>query len=194
MAMYLVPHTTAKPTAAQRRQSGLLKLLGLLAGLYWLAPAMANTSELIALHVPNAQLVGEGRMKVLFWNVYDAKLYAPEAHWSPEAPFALSLTYLRDIEGEEIARRSIEAMRQQGFQDEEILSRWYLTLRETFPDVSATSTIIGIQNAARGTIFYHNNELLGQMDEPLFTQAFFNIWFSENTSEPAMRSQLTGMK
>lgn len=171
----------------------MIKAIGLLLSLYWGASAIANTSEVIALHLPNPQLVGESRLKVLFWNVYDAKLYASDANWSPEAPFALSLKYLREIEGEEIARRSIEEIRQQGFQDEEVLSRWYLTLRATFPDVNETSTIVGIQNANRGTIFYHNNELIGQIDDPLFTQSFFNIWFGESTSEPAMRRQLTGM-
>ena len=40
-------------------------------------------------------LLGEGRLRVLFWEIYDASLYATNGVYDPEKPFALSLTYLR---------------------------------------------------------------------------------------------------
>jgi hypothetical protein len=48
--------------------------------------------------VPDAELVGQGRLKFLFWNVFDASLYAPDGTWSRDEPFALSVPYLRDPE------------------------------------------------------------------------------------------------
>ena len=43
--------------------------------------------------VPNAQKVGEGRLTYLFWDVYDATLYAPAGAWDNDKPFALQLSY-----------------------------------------------------------------------------------------------------
>ncbi len=170
----------------------MLRTIVLLLGLYWGTSAMAENTQIIEQHVPQAQLVGEARLKVLFWNVYDAKLYAGEGVWSSDTPFALSLKYLRNLDGADIAKRSIDEIRQQGFDDEDAMTRWYGTLVKIIPDVSDTSTIIGIQNAARGTILYHNNQLIGEVADPLFSQWFFNIWLGEKTSEPKIRRKLIG--
>ncbi|MFT4937371.1 MAG: hypothetical protein ACI88A_000385 [Paraglaciecola sp.] len=170
----------------------MLRIIGLLLGLYWGASAMAANIELIEQHVPRAQLVGEARLTFLFWNVYDAKLYAAAGVWSSDLPFALSLKYLRDLDGADIAKRSIDEIRQQGFNDEDAMTRWYDMLIKIIPNVSATSTIVGIQNAEQGTILYHNNKLIGEVADPLFSQWFFNIWLGEKTSEPKMRKKLLG--
>ena len=153
---------------------------------------MAENNDLIGQYVPEAELVGEARLKFLFWNVYDAKLHAKNGTWSSDAPFALSLKYLRDLSGEDIAKRSIDEIRLQGFNDEDTLASWHEILQGFIPDVSETSTIIGIQTEKSATVLYHNNQLIGQVDDPLFTLWFFSIWLSEKTSEPAMRRKLIG--
>ncbi|MFT4993526.1 MAG: hypothetical protein ACI965_000546 [Paraglaciecola sp.] len=170
----------------------MLRNIILILGLYWGASAMGQTIPLIEQYVPKAQLVGQARLKVLFWNVYDAKLYAAAGVWSSEMPFALSLKYLRDLDGADIAKRSIDEIRQQGFDDEQAMARWYDTLLKIIPDVSDASTIIGLRNAEGGTILYHNNQLIGEVAEPLFGRWFFNIWLGEKTSEPKLRSKLLG--
>jgi len=170
----------------------MLKHVVLLIGLFWGSSAMAENIHTIEQHVPDAQLVGEARLKVLFWKVYDAKLYAKDGIWIQNQPFALSLKYLRDLEGQDIAKRSIEEMRKQGFDDEEAMTRWYDMLLKLIPDVTDTSTIIGIQDEDQTTILYHNDDLLGEVPEPLFTEWFFNIWLGEKTSEPKIRGKLIG--
>ena len=87
-------------------------------------------------------LVGEARMQVLFWKVYDARLYAPGGLWSERTPFALSLTYLRDLHGNKIAERSIQEMRKQGFSDELTLARWFEELTLIIPDVGEQNEIV----------------------------------------------------
>ena len=170
----------------------MLKHVVLLVALFWGTTTMAETTRLIEQHLPQAELVGEARLKVLFWNVYDAKLYAKGGVWKADEPFALSLKYLRDLDGEDIAKRSIEEMRKQDFDDEEAMTRWYDMLVKIIPNVSDTSTIVGIQNADKSTILYHNDDLLGEIPEPLFTQWFFNIWLGEKTSEQKIRRKLIG--
>ena len=137
-------------------------------------------------------LVGEGRMRVMFWDVYDARLFAPDGSWSAQKPFALALTYLRRLSGERIAERSIREMRKQGVDDEAALDRWQSRLNAILPDVDARDEIVGVADARGHTRFYLDGEKLGGIDEPAFTRAFFAIWLSKRTSAPQLRAQLLG--
>lgn len=139
-------------------------------------------------------LVGEARMRVMFWDVYDAQLYAPDGSWSPERPFALSLTYLRELKGEKIAERSIREIRQQGVDDEDALARWASELAAIIPDVATDDQIVGVADEQGRTRFYLDGEAIGEIADPAFTRAFFAIWLSEQTSAPELRAQLLGLE
>ncbi len=136
--------------------------------------------------------VGEARLTVLFWDVYDARLYAPEGKWSADSSYALSLTYLRDLDGQKIAERSIKEIREQGFADEITLARWYEMLLAILPDVSDQNQIVGYADGDANTLFYLDGQLIGEIREPEFTRAFFDIWLGEKTSQPKLRDQLLG--
>lgn len=137
--------------------------------------------------------VGEARLKVMFWKIYDAQLVAPKGTWKSNAPFALSLTYLRDFDGEEIASRSVDEMRSLGYDDEVALAKWFEQMRSVFPNVKEGENITGVLDEKRHTHFYHNGLLVGSIDDITFGQSFFDIWLSSNTSEPDMREQLLGL-
>ncbi|MGL6176243.1 MAG: chalcone isomerase family protein [Vibrionaceae bacterium] len=147
-----------------------------------------SAPELLA----QATLVGQARMTYLFWDVYDAKLYAAAGKWRADAPFALELSYLHDLDGEAIAKRSVEEIRKQGFSDEALLARWYQLLVTILPDVKKGTRLTGVVDQNRHTRFYLNDELLALVDDPLFTTWFFNIWLGEATSEPKLRALLLG--
>jgi hypothetical protein len=140
--------------------------------------------------VPDAELVGQGRLKFLFWNVFDASLYAPGGTWSWDEPFALSVTYLRDLSGESIVSKSISEMRDQGMTDEVALARWSKGMAAIFPDVDDTTTITGTVNEERHTVFYRNGGPIGTIRDPEFSRRFFDIWLGEETSLPELRTQL----
>ena len=55
-----------------------------------------------------------------------------------------SIQYLRDIEGKDLAARSVEEMRMQGLNDEKILTEWYTTMKNIFPDVKKGSELTAI--------------------------------------------------
>ena len=159
------------------------------------ANGMEKTEEafdIISRHVPNAAKVGEARMTYLFWDVYDAELFAPNGQWSAEVPFALSLTYLRSLDGEAIAERSIEEMQKQGFNDKTKLTQWLDTMRELFPNVQDQHNLIGIQTHNGHASFYHNQTYLGTIADAEFSKQFFAIWLNEKSSEPKLRKQLLG--
>ena len=153
----------------------------------------AHGSSLERAWIPDAVLLGQGRLRVLFWEIYDASLYATNGVYDPEKPFALSLTYLREFAGSDIARRSIEEIRRQGFADETTLASWMEQLDAIFPDVVEGDQIIGISRPSEETRFILNGALIGTITDQNLSRRFFDIWLSESTSEPDMREALLGI-
>ena len=168
------------------------KVIALFFSLWLLSnPALALT---VQDYLPNAQKVGEGRLTYMFWDVYDAKLYAPDGEWSQEKPFALTLHYLRSLDGDAIADRSIEEMRKQGYNDEVKLAAWHSQMRDIFPDVKNGTELTGLYAPNKATRFYKDGQLIGTVQDADFGRWFFNIWLSKKTTEPALRRQLLGSK
>lgn len=161
-------------------------------GYCWAGLASAKIDSEVSALVPQAQLVGTARMKYLLWNVYDAKLYASNGTWLAGEPFALELNYLRSLKGDAIAKRSVEEIRKQGFPDESTLSNWYQQLTKILPDVNKGTRLTGVVDANKHTLFYRDGEEIAHVDDPLFSEWFFNIWLSDATSEPKLRRQLLG--
>jgi len=152
------------------------------------APVFA--SNVIDDYLSDGEVVGKGRLTYLFWDVYDATLIAPNGVWKSDQPFALKLTYLRNIEGEKIAERSVEEMRAQGITDEVKLATWHTQMSKIFPDVIEGTNLIGIRDQQGYAIFYSDDQQIGRIDDVEFSQAFFNIWLSEKTSSPKLRLKL----
>ena len=148
----------------------------------------------LQIYIENPQVVGEARLSVLFWDIYDASLIASNGEFANQKPFALHLKYLRDFDGDDIASRSIDEMRKQGMEDEIKLAKWYEQMQQIFPNVAEGQTITGIVDDNQISHFYFNDSFAGKVEDPEFSQWFFNIWLSENTSEPKMRDSLLGLR
>ena len=143
--------------------------------------------------IPEAKMVGQGRFSALVWNIYDAALYTSDGQWKKEEPFALSLTYLRYLNGKKIADRSIQEIRKQGFSDEIKLATWHAQMRQIFPDVSEGVVLTGIRTKEGVSIFYKNGQEIGRINDSEFSRHFFDIWLSEKTSAPDLRRKLLGI-
>jgi hypothetical protein len=159
-----------------------------------LSPQLFADLTVAEKYISNAELVGKARFKVLFWSVFDAKLYAQNANFNPEQPFALSLSYLREIQGSEIVAKSISEMQAQNEFSKVELAEWKTRLSDIIPDVGSNTTITGIRDQAGTTLFYKNGEMIGQIENRRFTQGFFNIWLGEKTTETKLRNQLLSLK
>ncbi len=150
-------------------------------------------SGVIRQYIPAAEEVGSGRLTVMFWNVYDAVLYAPKGKWDANAPYALSLSYLREFDGKDIAARSVEEMRAQGFGDEVTLATWHQKMETLFPNVDENTTLTGIRDEKGHAIFYQNGARIGIIQDTEFSDWFFGIWLKQETSQPNLRKKLLGM-
>ena len=156
------------------------------------ADAPKDLTNLTAFVQPE-NTVGKARLSFLFWDVYDAQLYAPQRTFSPDGTYALSLRYLMDFSGPDIAERSVDEMRGQGYRDKQQLDRWLVEMLTIFPDVKEGDELVGVRSLTGQSYFLHNGNVIGAVTDPLFADAFFGIWLAPNTSEPKLRKQLLGI-
>ena len=176
----------------------MLKILALVFLFFTALPltAQANNPLPIDEYVSDALKVGEGRLVVYFFDVYDAELFAPEGLMTEayDPPFALRLSYLRSIKGRQISERSQEEMEDTGRYTPQQTARWAEEMNRIFPDVQKGDVLTGIYTAEGETLFYFNDTAqIGRIKDPLFGKAFFDIWLDENTTAPTLRRKLLGV-
>lgn len=147
--------------------------------------------------VVSGQSVGKGLFRYFLWRVYEAELIAPNGQWAYptgyEKPFALKLTYLRDLSGVAIAERTLDEMRTQGFKDEVLMQQWFDQIKNIFPDVSDGVSLIGVHVPGLGAHFFRGDTYIDTVEDPRFSRQFFDIWLSDKTTGPELRTQLLGL-
>jgi hypothetical protein len=171
----------------------MLKIMAaILAGMLIVPGTVSATPDVAERYMPKARKIGDGVFTYLFWDVYRATLYAPATGWRADAPFALSLAYLLNLKGRDIAERTISEIRGQGFGDEIKLTAWAVELGGFLPDVVDGDSLTAVRDTAGRTIFYSEAQHIGTIDDPTFGRCFFDIWLGEKTSEPKLRRALLG--
>ena len=160
--------------------------------------AFANSPNIppaVSSGLGNAKALGQTRLAVYGFNIYDAKLWAGDgfvvANYAQE-PFALELHYLRNFNGTMIAERSLKEMRRIGTINNENAKQWLDAMKKIFPDVKKDDQLIGIHQPDGTARFMLNGKTLGEVQDAEFSRLFFGIWLSPKTSQPKMRSELIG--
>lgn len=139
------------------------------------------------------RLVGQGRLSVLFWDIYEIRLFTTDGRYDPGQPLALVLHYLRPVSGRDIAETSIDEIRKQGMTDPVILADWQAQLMHVFPDIARGDELVGTYDDSGGR-FHLNGALIGEISDPELSRRFFDIWLSEATSQPRLRQRLLGLE
>jgi hypothetical protein len=168
-----------------RRISALLVAIATTASLYLpVANAASEQREL--------QKVGEARLKVLLWSIYDSRLYAPEGRYERGVrPLRLEIEYLRDIRAQDLVKRTAKEWDDMGRQHPE-RADWLERLAEMWPDVKAND-VLTLELAPSGdATFFHNGSRLGTVEDADFGQHFVDIWLSPDTTRPELRLALIG--
>ena len=171
-------------------RQGFLVLQAILLITLMTAPVMVHAQSLAKLGYPDLMLVGQSRLSILFWDIYDIGLYAPGGSYESVKPFALSLSYLRDVSGADITKWSLEEMQKQGADDESDLAAWKTELNRIFRDVVKGDELIGISHSYEEAQFFLNGVSIGTMSDQRLILRFFDIWLSETTSRPEIRESL----
>lgn len=138
------------------------------------------------------QPLGSGELRWLGLSIYQASLWTAATRFDDTEPFALMLSYSRDIAGSRLVSTSIDELKRLGTRDEATLRRWEALLTSIFPDVKGGDSIIGVSLPSRGAVFYHRGRLTGEIGDREFARAFFRIWLDERTRAPELRARLLG--
>jgi hypothetical protein len=143
------------------------------------------------------KLQGAGTLRFFGLHIYDAKLWVPQAGFEAtrfEAfPLALELTYARRLVGKQIAERSLKEMQGLAPLSQAQQQAWLAEMQSLFPDVSEGDRITGLYLPPARARFFVNGAFRGEVKDAEFARAFFGIWLSGRSSEPALRQALLGL-
>ncbi len=160
------------------------------------SPANATPAPVEVIQAVNgARSLGQSRLVVFGFNIYDAKLWAADGFSAVKYEtehFALELRYLRNFSGSMIAERSLKEMRRLGSISDEKAAQWLESMKKTFPDIKKGDQLLGIHRPDGSASFVLNGKPIGELKDKEFTRLFFGIWLNPKTSEPKMRGELIG--
>ena len=145
--------------------------------------------------LPLAKLIGQARLSVWGFKIYDARLWSPpglNAGNFASQPMALELAYLRDFTAADIVERSLKEMRRSASVPATQAQQWTAEMLRVFPDVKAGDRVLFLHRPGISASFWLNGRPVGEIADPEFARLFFGIWLSPQTSEPAMRLALLG--
>lgn len=139
------------------------------------------------------QKVGEARLRVLLWSIYTSRLYTPTGTYTEsERPLRLEIEYLINVKSSALVDRTArewDAMgREHPRQDD-----WLQRLNTLWPNIDKQDVLTLEVDENNVSTFFHNGDRLGRIDDPAFGQQFLDIWLSEDSTRPSLRSDLIGV-
>ena len=160
-------------------------LLTLLCILVFSGVSMANPLD-------DLKIVGEAKLKVLFWDVYNSSLYSKTGEYQVEQfPQALKVNYLRDIDAEDLIERTQDEWEKLGIK-QVTFSQWIPLLTNIFPDIKKGDTLLLSVSENQQSEFFFNGKTIGKITDQTFGKNFLRIWLDENCSYPKVRNKLIG--
>lgn len=160
-----------------------------------LSPSLALASQ-CDVAVPDEQTkVGETRLSVLFWDVYDARLFTTNGDFDwqqrKQQRKTLVLDYLRDIKAADLVDKTAEEWQRLGF-DHQDQQQWLDTLNQIWPNIKEGDCLALVENEDGHADFYQGDKLLGTIENSTFTEQFLAIWLSPESRYEDERDELTG--
>jgi len=137
--------------------------------------------------------VGETRLSVLFWDVYDATLYSPSGEYEKNERQALKLNYLRDIDADDLIETTEEEWQKLELDSSEH-DEWLTKLKDIWPDIKEGDCLLLLETKDGYAEFYQGEELLGTVESQEFTDQFLAIWLSPESRFKEERNELVGAK
>ena len=134
---------------------------------------------------------GKSRLTWFAFHIYDISLYLPKGReWSYEQPFALHITYKKNIKNQDFVDTSIEEMSRYHRLTAEDEKRYRRELARVFRDVKPEDTITAVFTPGEELSFFHNGQPTGQLYDMRFAKRFLDIWLHPDCHYAEMRRQL----
>ena len=154
---------------------------------------LATTTNSFALDeppLPNWRIVGKAKLEVFWFDIYNAELSTENGAYDASQPFKLTLTYLRDFAAKDLVEETFNQFPTPA--TEEQRQSWSSQLLALWPDVKKGERISFVKNEQGSSLFFFNEQYLGAIDDPKFSEQFAAIWLSKSSNYPKLAAQLTG--
>lgn len=138
------------------------------------------------------KLIGQGTLKVLFFEVYDVRLLADSKAFSWKNKFQLEFEYKREVKKESVIESSVKEIRRQSNVLDKDINRWQEYLEQSIHPVQEGSQATVSWNPNGQITFHYQSSEPTTIEDENFARAFLNIWLGEETSQPKLRNQLLG--
>ena len=149
----------------------------------------ASPQDAPPLAIDDWPMVGQARLKVLLWNIYDSALYTPSGIWQGEGPYQLSLHYLRDIPVHQLIEQTDKAWREQG-RNHPLQPEWLVQLADIWPDITEGDNLVLSVAASGHSGFWFNGKFIGAIEDEDFGPLFGGIWLDADSPQPDLRAKL----
>ncbi|MDC1383093.1 chalcone isomerase family protein [Candidatus Puniceispirillum sp.] len=152
----------------------------------------ANAADGWRAELPDLKLVGSGKLKVFFMDIYKLRLYSPNGRYSSEDNFVLEFEYLKPVSKNTIVDASISELSKLYDVSFEQKTLWRGILNRGLSDMEA-GEMAAVTFTKPGTIkFYSRGEMQASFNNPKFKEYFASIWLGKRTSRPNLKKQLLG--
>jgi len=137
------------------------------------------------------QMVGQARLNVLFWPVYDSRLYSPDGSYAEGSrPLRLEIQYLRAVRAQDLLEQTRKEWQRLGTGVAQ--QQWLAALEQIWPDVGENDVLSLVLDEQDRSTFLLNGSPLGTIEDPAFGRELLAIWLSPETSRPELRLALLG--
>ena len=146
----------------------------------------------MAYQLDDLKKVGEAKLKILFWDVYNSSLYSKTGKYQAEQfPLALKIDYLRDIDAEDLIERTQDEWVKLGIK-KLTFSPWIPLLTNIFPNIKKGDTLLLIVSENQQSEFFFNGKSISKITDQTFGKSFLRIWLDKKCSYPNVRYKLIG--
>ena len=140
------------------------------------------------------KLIGQGTLKVLFFEVYNVRLLTDSKAFSWKNKFQLEFEYKREVKKQSVIESSIKEMRRQSNILDKDINQWQEYLEISIKPVQEGSQATVSWNPNGQITFHYQSSEPTTIEDENFARAFLNIWLGEETSQPKLRSQLLSQR
>ena len=158
-----------------------------------LAGPVAAQNETLRAHVPDAELVGEARLQMFFFKIYDAQLFAPDGRLRRDGAYALRLTYLIDAKKDKIVERTVKEMKRQKAASSLVIEGWVPLMEANFISMPKGSIADFIHTADGRLILAANGKAIAEITNRRFIKALMDIWLGPKPRDPEFQRKLMGV-
>lgn len=168
--------------------------LGAVVGLAGLPTTAVAQQQCYSSVTSELEAVGETRLRVYFFRVYDATLFTDSGSYPDDTQVALQLNYLRSIRASQLVDTTRDEWEKLGYDIDDQAEQWLEQLAQIWPDVDQGDCLIAHTQSNQGVRFYNDQGALGEIEDSEFTERFLAIWLSENSSFRRNRDELVGAR